>query len=68
MAQTMRNAFANGDSTEVIQRRSAEQRTTTKLAYSESSRQKRLSSRKALNTPLKPDEVYTGADLKSRPR
>lgn len=68
MAQTMHNAFAGGDSTEVVQRRSQEQRTTTKLAYRDSARQRNLSSRKTLNTPLKPEQLYTGADLKRTPR
>lgn len=63
MAQTLRTAFAGGDSTAVIHRRSVEDRELTKIANRPSKRLRQLESSKAQKY-----EPYTGAELKRTPR
>ena len=66
MAQSFRTAFAGGDDSAVIQRRSAEARELTKIANRPSKRQRMLESSRA--PKLMPDDIYRGEDLKRRPR
>lgn len=66
MAHTFRTAFAGGDDSAVIQRRSAEAREVTKIANRPSKRQRMLVSAKA--PKLMPEDIYRGEELKRRPR
>jgi hypothetical protein len=53
------------DTTE--RRKTAEAKALTKIAFKPSKRQRQLESRKWLNDPLRPEDLYTGAELR-RPR
>ena len=64
MPSTMRTAFAANNDQEVIRRRTAEDRNITKLAFKEHSSKREAQSRKVLNKPLEPHQIYRGEDLK----